>query len=209
MTIQYQKISGVILAGGKARRMNHQDKGLVLFKNAPLISYAIAAMSPVVDELLINANRHFDDYSAFGFPVIADEIAGFQGALAGILTAIAHTDSEILLTMPCDSPFFKTKHLQKLLSALENSNAEIAVACDSERWHPVFLALKTSLKASLKAYLNSGERKIENWIKQQNFLAVNLNDEADIFLNLNTPDELSTLENRVAIKFNLLQSCQT
>ncbi len=200
MTAQPTKITGVILAGGRATRMNHQDKGLVLFQNAPLISYAIAAMSPVVDLLLINANRNFEQYQGFNFPVIADEIDGFQGALAGILTAISHTDSEILVTMPCDSPLVKTKHLQKLLLTLAKSNSEIAVAFDGERLHPVFLALKTSLKASLEHYLNSGERKMERWIKQHDFIAVDFSDETDIFFNLNTLSELSDLEKRVAVK---------
>lgn len=200
MTVQHTSITGVILAGGLARRMNHHDKGLVLFQNAPLISYTIAAISPVVDALLINANRNHEIYKQFGFPVIADEIAGFQGALAGILTAISHTDSEILLTIPCDSPLVKSKHLQKLVTALESSTAEIAVAFDGERLHPVFLALKTSLKENLAHYLNSGERKIESWIKQHNFVTVDFSDEPDIFLNLNTLSELSDLEKRVAVK---------
>ena len=151
MTAQQTKIIGVILAGGRATRMNHQDKGLVLYKNAPLISYAITAMLPVADALLINANRNLDQYQRFNLPVIADEIEGFQGALAGILTAISHSDSEILLTMPCDSPLIQTHHLQKLVAALKDSSSEIAVAFDGVRLQPVFLALKTSVKESLQA----------------------------------------------------------
>lgn len=200
MTVQHPKITGIILAGGRATRMNHQDKGLILFKNTPLISYAIAAMSPVADSLIISANRNLDHYQRFGFPVIADEIKGFQGALAGILTAISYSDSEILLTMPCDSPLIAARHLQKLVSGLEESNAEIAVAFDGQRLHPVFLALKTTLKDSLETYLNNGERKMEIWIKQHQFVAVDFSDEADIFLNLNTPSELSDLEQRVPVK---------
>ena len=200
MTAQQTKIIGVILAGGRATRMNHQDKGLVLYKNAPLISYAITAMLPVADALLINANRNLDQYQRFNLPVIADEIEGFQGALAGILTAISHSDSEILLTMPCDSPLIQTHHLQKLVAALKDSSSEIAVAFDGVRLQPVFLALKTSVKESLQAYLNSDERKIENWIKRHHFITVDFSDEPDIFLNLNTPSELSDLEQRVAVK---------
>ena len=65
-------ITGVILAGGLARRMGHQDKGLILFQGQPLVSYAIAAMRPVVTELLINANRNIEAYQQFGWPVISD-----------------------------------------------------------------------------------------------------------------------------------------
>ena len=194
MTAKQTKITGVILAGGLARRMNNQDKGLVLYKNTPLISYAIAAMSPVVSELLINANRHHAEYSRFGLPVIADQSNTFDGPLAGILTAMHHSSAEILLVMPCDSPLLKSVHLQKLLATLLESNHEIAVAFDGERLHPVFLALKTILRSSLESYLNSGERKLENWIKRHDFVSVDFSNEADIFLNLNTFAELLALE---------------
>lgn len=199
MTAKQTKVTGVILAGGLARRMDNQDKGLVLYHGLPLVKYAIAAMSPVVTELLINANRNHAEYSRFDLPVIADQTTRFDGPLAGILTAILHSTTEILLVMPCDSPLIKSVHLQKLLTSLLETNREIAVAFDGERLHPVFLALKTSLKHSLEIFLNSGERKLENWIKQHDVVNVDFSDEPDIFLNLNTMNELITLENNSLI----------
>ena len=41
-------ITGVILAGGRARRMGGADKGLVLFNGKPLIEYVIDALEPQV-----------------------------------------------------------------------------------------------------------------------------------------------------------------
>ena len=38
------KVAGVVLAGGLARRMQHQDKGLVHYQGEPLVSYAINAL---------------------------------------------------------------------------------------------------------------------------------------------------------------------
>lgn len=195
MTAKQTKITGVILAGGLARRMNNQDKGLVLYQGCPLICYALAAIVPVVgSEVLINANRNQEEYRYFGFPVIADQTDSFDGPLAGILTAIVHSRAEILLVMPCDTPLVKAAHLQKLVIAVEESKSEIAVAFDGQRLHPVFLALKTTLKNSLEFYLNSGGRKMENWIRQHDFVKVDFSSEPDIFLNLNTPAELSALE---------------
>lgn len=188
------KVTGVILAGGLARRMNNQDKGLVLYNNAPLISYAIAAISPVVTDVLINANRNHTEYSRFGLPVIADQTASFDGPLAGILTAMLNSQNEILLVMPCDSPLIKSVHLKKLVTTLLETNSDCAVAFDGERLHPVFLALKTTLKDHLSCYLNKGERKLESWVKQHRFVSVDFSDEADIFLNLNTLSELTALE---------------
>ena len=146
------KVTGVILAGGLARRMNNQDKGLVNYKGRPMVSYAIAAITAFADQSLINANRNRDQYQAFGLPVVADQTGSFDGPLAGVLTAMIYTDADVLVVMPCDSPLIKAEHLQKLLVTRAEYDADVAVAFDGERLHPVFLAIKTSLKSSLRDY---------------------------------------------------------
>ncbi len=188
------KVTGVILAGGLARRMNNQDKGLVNYKGRPLVSYAIAALTAVADRSLINANRNRERYQMFGLPVIADQTDSFDGPLAGVLTAMLHTNAKVLVVMPCDTPLIKAEHLQKLLTARAVNDADVAVAFDGERLHPVFLAIKTSLKTSLQDYLASGQRKMEYWLEQQNSVYADFSAEPEIFVNVNTPTELSELE---------------
>lgn len=191
---QLTEVTGVILAGGLARRMNHQDKGLILYKGQPLVSYAIKAMTARVKTVLINANRNRERYLSFGLPVIADQTEHFDGPLAGILTAMLATENPTLLVIPCDSPLITSKHLDKLLTTLEETQAEIAVAFDGKRLHPVFLALKTHLKTSLQTYLNKGERKIDKWLQHHAWVKVDFSQHSDIFLNINTLDELLALE---------------
>jgi molybdopterin-guanine dinucleotide biosynthesis protein A len=188
------KVAGVILAGGRARRMNNQDKGLINFKGHPMISYAIAALAPVVDHMFINANRNIDQYRQFGWPVISDQTDSFDGPLAGILTAMVHADADILVVIPCDSPLIKTEHLQKLLLARAENNADVAVAFDGVRLHPVFLAIKTALQASLQDYLADGQRKAAAWLDRQNLVKVDFSNEPEIFCNINTMMDLSALE---------------
>jgi molybdopterin-guanine dinucleotide biosynthesis protein A len=188
------KVAGVILAGGRAQRMNNRDKGLVDFKGRPMISYAIAALAPVVGCILINANRNIDQYRQFGWPVISDQTDSFDGPLAGILAAMKHADADVLVVIPCDSPLIKTEHLQKLLSTRAETNADVAVAFDGVRLHPVFLAIKTGLQASLQEYLASGQRKVAGWLEQQSLVKVDFSGEPEIFCNVNTMTELSMLE---------------
>ncbi|MEQ1638405.1 MAG: molybdenum cofactor guanylyltransferase MobA [Methylococcales bacterium] len=187
-------VTGVILAGGLARRMNNQDKGLVIYKGQPLASYAIKAMAPLVTQTLLNANRNHEVYQQFGCPIIADHADQFDGPLAGILAAMAAAKTEILLVMPCDSPLMTTRHLQRLLVKLEETQSDVAVAFDGERLHPVFLAIKTTLQSSLQTYLDSGQRKIGIWLAQQNMFAVDFSDATEVFVNINTLSELAALE---------------
>lgn len=187
-------VAGVILAGGRARRMNNQDKGLVSFKGRPMVSYAIDALTPITDCVIINANRNLDHYRQFGCPLISDQTDSFDGPLAGVLTAMLHTNAEILLVMPCDSPFIKSEHLQKLLLSRVENAADVAVAFDGIRMHPVFFAVKTTLHDSLQAYLAMGHRKVATWLEQQNLMQVDFSHQPEIFSNINTLAELVLLE---------------
>jgi molybdopterin-guanine dinucleotide biosynthesis protein A len=188
------KVTGVILAGGLARRMGNQDKGLVRFKGKPLISYAIAAMGEVADETIINANCNLEGYQQFGLPVIGDQTDSFDGPLAGVLAAMLYNEMGVLLVMPCDSPYVRACHLQKLLSVRSHCCADVAVAFDGKRLHPVFLALNAALMPTLQAYLDSGQRKVETWLEQQKLVKVDFSNEAEMFININSMAELTDLE---------------
>ena len=188
------KVTGVILAGGLARRMNNLDKGLINYNSRQMVSYAIAALASVVDLSIINANRNREQYQTFGLPVVADQTDSFDGPLAGILTAMLYIEADLLVVIPCDSPLIKAEHLKKLLATRAKDNSDVAVAFDGERLHPVFLAIKTSLKNSLQDYLNNGQRKADLWLKQQKMVEADFSDEPEIFVNINTQTELSELE---------------
>ncbi len=190
------KVTGVVLAGGLARRMNKQDKGLIIYNGKAMVSYAFEAMSQVAETVFINANRNMQAYRQFGCEVISDQTTTFDGPLAGVLSAMHHAKTEILLVMPCDSPLIEPQHLQKLLTALTEKKVDIAVAFDGERLHPVLLALKTSLQSSLDNYLQQGQRKIDKWLEQHALYKVDFSQQGDIFLNINTLSELQALQQK-------------
>lgn len=187
------KITGVILAGGLARRMNQQEKGLACYQGRPLVSYAINALTPLVDNIIINANRHHELYQQFGLPVIADQTNDFAGPLAGILTAMYATDSETILVMPCDAPFMSSDCLEQLVLARAKTDADVAVASDHERLHPLFLAIHRRVISSLQHYLDNNQHKVQTWLAMQNMTVVKF-DDANLFTNINTLAELSALE---------------
>ncbi|QPK65242.1 molybdenum cofactor guanylyltransferase [Methylomonas sp. LL1] len=195
---EQNKVSGVVLAGGMARRMAGQDKGLLLFDNKPLVAYALAAMAPLVDQLLISANRNQARYRQFGYAVLEDGNADFDGPLAGMLAAMRAAQNPLLLVMPCDSPLLTTAHAQRLLTALTDE-FDIAVAFDGYRLHPVFAAIRTSLQADLQDYLGRGERKLQSWFERQRLLKVDFSAMPEIFANINTAEELADLERRVRL----------
>ncbi|HHF3644807.1 TPA: molybdenum cofactor guanylyltransferase MobA [Haemophilus influenzae] len=183
-------ISAVILAGGKARRMGGQDKGLQILGKQPLIQYVINRLQPQLHDISINANRSQTEYAKFGFPIFSDELPDFQGPLSGMLTALEKTKSDFILFTPCDTPFFPTNLLDKLKSAVENHRTLIAYACDEEREHPVFCLMSVQLKEQLRHYLASGERRLLQFMKENDGISVKFTKKEGNFENFNTLDDL-------------------
>lgn len=183
-------ISAVILAGGKARRMEGRDKGLQFLGEKPLIQHIIERLQPQISAIAINANRNQDEYAKFGFPVFSDELPDFQGPLSGMLTALDRAKTAFVLFVPCDTPFFPTNLLEKFKSAVKNHRTLIAYAQDAERDHPTFCLMSVSLKEKLRDYLASGERQLLQFMRENGGISVQFDANEGKFVNFNTLDEL-------------------
>jgi len=188
------KITGVVLAGGQGSRMGGVDKGLQEFRGKPMVAHALERLQPQVDEILINANRNAEAYARFGHRVIADEIEGVAGPLAGFERGLAHASGDLVVTVPCDSPFLPRDLVARLREALERNDAQVAVAKTGDQAHPVFCLMRRDVHESLRQFLASGQRKIDRWYPQLRATLVAFDDEADAFMNINTREELAGLE---------------
>jgi molybdopterin-guanine dinucleotide biosynthesis protein A len=187
-------ISGLILAGGMARRMGGVDKGLVEIAGRPMVEHVLAGLSPQVGRVLINANRNQDAYARYGYPVVRDTLAGFLGPLAGVLSALGAIDTDYLLTVPCDSPLVAPDLAECMYAALVSRQADLAVAHDGQRQQPVFLLLRRGLAAGLEAYLTGGERKIDRWFASHRVAEADLSHRPESFINVNEPAERLRVE---------------
>jgi molybdenum cofactor guanylyltransferase len=192
--ISIDDITGVILAGGQARRMEGQDKGLVLLNEKPMIEYVIETLEPQVSNLLINANRNHDKYSAYGFKVVSDELSGYCGPLAGMASSLNSIKTSYMLTVPCDTPFIPNDLVQRLITSLETEDADISVAHNGERMQPVFCLMKKELMSSMNDFLSQGERKIDKWFKQHALAITDFSDIPKTFDNLNTIEDIKSVE---------------
>jgi len=183
-------VTGVVLAGGQGSRMGGVDKGLQEFRGKPMVAHAIERLAPQVDELLINANRNPEAYARFGHRVIADEIEGFAGPLAGFERGLAHASGDLVVTVPCDSPFLPADLVTRLRDSLVRDGAQVAVARTGDQVHPVFCLMRREVHESLRDFLGSGQRKIDRWYPRLRATIVGFDDEAEAFRNINTREEL-------------------
>jgi molybdopterin-guanine dinucleotide biosynthesis protein A len=181
-------VSGVVLAGGRGRRMGGLDKGLQSLRGKPMVGWVVARFKSQVDEIIINANQNLELYRAFGYRVVADEIGGFAGPLAGLHAGLSAAAYPLVATVPCDSPFLPADLVARLKNAL--GDKDLAVAKTGDQPHPVFVLLRTDLKRNLETFLEQGGRKIDAWYASLRTVEVSFDDEAEAFRNINTLEEL-------------------
>jgi molybdopterin-guanine dinucleotide biosynthesis protein A len=181
-------VSGVVLAGGQGRRMGGVDKGLQSLRGKPMVGWVVARFKSQVEEIIINANQNLELYRAFGYRVVADEIGGFAGPLAGLHAGLSAAAYPLVATVPCDSPFLPADLVARLKNAL--GDKDLAVAKTGDQPHPVFVLLRTDLKRNLETFLEQGGRKIDAWYASLRTVEVSFDDEAEAFRNINTLEEL-------------------
>ena len=208
---QQASISGLILAGGRGTRMGQVDKGLQPFRGKTMAAHVLERLGPQVASVAINANQNQDTYAALGVPVWPDDLAGFAGPLAGMATGMRRCQTEFLLTAPCDSPFLPPDLAERLLAALREQDADLAFAMTQEpgqraQPHPVFCLVKASLLPVLSDYLQEGGRRMDGWYIGLKAVEVRFED-ADAFRNINTLDELHSLDTTRAPRLADVTGC--
>ena len=181
-------VTGIVLAGGKGSRMGGVDKGLQPLRGRPMIEWVLQRLAPQVANIVINANQNIPRYEKYGHRVVADEIGGFAGPLAGLHAGLKVASQPLVVTVPCDSPFLPTDLVARLRRSL--GDGDLAVAKTGAQPHPVFALMKREVRESLEAFLASGGRKIDAWYAALKVVEVSFDDEADAFRNINTLDEL-------------------
>jgi molybdenum cofactor guanylyltransferase len=201
-------VTALILAGGKGRRIDGKDKGLIQLSGRPLIEYIIEAIAEQTSNIMINANRNIARYSEYGHPVIADTLDDFQGPLAGFATGMEQVQTPYIVTLPCDGPFVPDDLVARMIKALKQENAEIAVAHDGTRMQPVYALLPVTLLQDLKSFLASGDRKIDRWYAQHQFALADFSDRRDSFLNINTPDDQEKIQAILMNQIHVYQHAQ-
>ena len=201
-------ITGLILAGGRGSRMGGVDKGLQSYNGLPMALHALTRLQigGSVGQVMINANRNLAAYESFGAAVWPDVLADYAGPLAGFLTGLERCETPYLVTVPCDTPRLPIDLVPRLVRAMQDQDAEIAMAAAPEagaegqlqlRPQPVFCLLRVSLLESLVAFTHEGGRKIDAWTARHNTVLTPFDlpgDDPRAFFNANTLAELRELE---------------
>lgn len=188
------EITAAVLAGGEGRRVEGQDKGLLLLAGQSLVARVVEGLRAQADRVLICANRSHGEYAQYG-DVIADAESGFKGPLAAIAVALARCETPWLLTVPVDEPELPRDLAARLFDVAIQANAAAAVAQDGTRRQPLFALYRHDLAQSAAQAL---ERGLGPWRWQDEIgaIEVDFSDQPQSFVNLNTLEDFREWERR-------------
>ncbi|MDF0516752.1 molybdenum cofactor guanylyltransferase MobA [Bradyrhizobium yuanmingense] len=197
---------GVLLAGGLARRMGGGDKPMRIIGGRTILERVIARLAPQCSGLILNANGDPARFAAYGLPVVADDVPGFPGPLAGILAALDWTAAnrpqiEWVLSAAGDCPFLPRDLVAQLHEARARENAQLAVAASGEQSHPVIGLWRVALRDELRhALVDEDLRKIDRWTARYPLATVTWpNEPLDPFFNANTVEDIAEAERLAAL----------
>jgi len=171
--------------------MQGENKALLPLAGKPMLQHILARLPATLD-ILISANTDVERYRSFGHPVVTDVLAGDLGPMNGIYSALLATSSPWLLTVPCDTPNLPFDYVSRM--ADHKTDAKAYVANDGQRVQNGCCLLHSSVQSDLLIYIEQQKLAMHGFLQDIHAQHVDFSDQADAFMNINTPQQLQQAE---------------
>lgn len=182
-------ISGIVLAGGKSRRMG-RDKALIVLKNRTFLEHVVFALKPMVDDIFIVSDN--PDHQIENFYRVPDMIMD-AGPIAGIYTGLIHSKSQNNIVLSCDVPLISSSVLEILLDNNEDCY-DILQLKDHENYYPLIALYKKRIAPYFLTLLNKGERKLMRAFSGLNVKTICIEKaQQELVKNVNTISDLKSI----------------
>ena len=208
-------ISGIILAGGRSRRMGGGNKALTTLAGRPLLQHVIDRLAPQVAALALSVERESAAFAGFGLPQLSDPVRGHRGPLGGLLSGLRHfagLRSWVLLA-PCDAPFLPPDLALRLQACASRAGAPAAVAVHAGEWQPTFSIWHHGILPDLeRAVGQEGQAGFKPFLRtlraaECDWPEAAAPDGPPPFFNVNDPEALSQADRWIARRPTASQEC--
>ena len=185
-------ISAVILAGGKNTRIQ-LEKSLIKIKGDHIIDIQIEKLESIFEEIIIVTQKEDIIMKFPHLKIIADEFHDC-GPLAGIHSALKHSNAEAIFVFACDMPFLSTKIIRKQIAAFNKAKFDVLVPKHSDGIEPLHAIYSKSSLYYLTQCLYQKKYSVRSFYNKVkvNYLEFN-NMEIIRFFNINTHADLKKI----------------
>ena len=187
------KVTGIVLAGGRSRRMG-EDKSLMKLNGKSLVEYSIDALKHLCDKVIVSSNN--PHYEFTGCEVWPDELPD-QAPIIGIYSSLKRSETETNIFLSCDIPLMSTSMIGYLLAKSENHDITVPIH-DNGQIEPLCGIYKKSSAGILKEFIDRGNYRLSECLSSASahFVPVDFQipcNTPNLFLNINTPDDFGFL----------------
>jgi molybdopterin-guanine dinucleotide biosynthesis protein A len=193
------KVTGVVQAGGHSTRMGGHPKALIELGGRSIVERVVAALTPVVDDVLVVTNTP-ELYTFLGLPMVAD-VYPDHGSLGGIYSGL-RAAGEIAFTVACDMPFLHPDVVRLVVARA--GEADVVIPRVGEQLETMHAAYGKACLPPIEERLRAGRLKIVGFFESVRVVEIGevevarFRDPAVAFMNVNTPDELERARALVA-----------
>lgn len=192
------RLTAFVLAGGKSSRMG-RDKAFLAWGPETLLSHAVKLVNNMAAKVYIVGNaKKFASYGS-----VVEDIYRDRGPLGGIHAALAGSNTDLNLMVAVDLPMVTPEFLLYLIAQAAESSAMVTVPRAGNGWQPLCAVYRREFAATAEQSLLKGENKIDplfatvetRVLEEQELVKRGFS--ADMFRNLNTPEELEEARRRL------------
>lgn len=194
MSNRIEKVSAIVLSGGRGQRFGFEDKGLVEWRGQPLVAHVLQRLHNQCQQLVVNCNRNGQRYQSFGYPVFEDENKDYPGPLEGIRSSAAAVLHPWCLIAANDTPKLPLDLVDTLLAAAMAHDWQVAYPRCGERRHFLPVLVETKILSSIERQLQTSDHSLHGWFGHFRTGEVDFSCQADAFANVNTPQILQSLD---------------
>jgi len=183
--LKRNEIAGVVLAGGKGKRMG-RDKAFLTLKGKFFIMYSIEKLKKIFDEVIVISDE-MKKFSFLGVKVFPDLIKD-AGPIGGIYTALMKIEKDYVFIVPCDMPLFPIQAVKEIIR--HSSKDKITIGFSEKDIYPVFGIYPKKFKINLENYILKGGRKVIEFLENiKKIKRVDLSRFKEYLINVNSPSD--------------------
>ncbi len=200
-------MTGVILAGGKARRLSGMNKAFIRVGGAPIIDVQVKLFKKLFDEIIIVTNDCIP-YLKYDTVIVSDTARG-KGPLGGIYTALLHSTNDRCFVAACDMPFLSERLIKYMIKSIGTAWIYTIVReqpgkSEAAGYEPLHSIYSKKCLKTIKGMIINDELKISPLFRELRAKTMNIDEvkqyDPDMLSlrNINTSSDIKDIDEPVA-----------
>jgi molybdopterin-guanine dinucleotide biosynthesis protein A len=197
-------MNAIILAGGKATRMNGKNKAFLSINQEPLIKRQLRLLKNIFKQIIIVSNSSKEYRNLKGVQVVAD-VVQHRGPLGGIFSGLLASKNKHNFVIACDMPFINTELTKYMFK--KSSGYDVVVPWVNHRYEPLFCIYSKNCIKFIQKLFEKKIFKLSQLFAQVRIKKISekeilkFDSPEKIFMNINTPQDFKCFNQQYAARY--------